>query len=119
MRFSISARILALFVAVIFLAGCSSTKMAKDFNGMGSPDGTPIAHLSTSNMAVHLLMGKPLWGDASLEKTVSDFTQAAKQEKASKVRIVQSTNTSYWYLFFPITLVLTPVITNVAGEAIK
>lgn len=108
--------VLALMMAV---TGCSSTKIAKDFNGLSSPDGQVLGHLSTSNVALHLLIGKkPLAGDASLEKTVADFTAAAKAQNASKVRIVQSSSRAWWFLFFPFTLVFTPVTSNVAGEAI-
>ncbi len=112
-------KFLCLVVLVAFLPGCSSTTIAKDFNGLSSPDGTVIGHLSTSNVALHLLMNKPLKGDASLEQTVADFTAAAKAENATKVRIVQSSQRKLWYLFFPFTLVITPVFSNVAGEAIS
>ena len=108
-----------LLAVIVALSGCSSTKVASEWNGMGSPDGKALGHLSTSNVAIHLLIGKkPLAGDASLEKTVSDFTAAAKDQGASKVRIVQSSSRAWWFLFFPFTLVFTPVTTNVAGEAI-
>lgn len=111
---------LALFLALAVLSGCSGTKYAKEFNGVDSPDGDVIAHLSTSNLALHLLVGKkPLAGDASLEKTVSDFTAAAKSQGASKVRIVQSNVRAWWFIFFPFTLLITPVTSNVAGEAIE
>ena len=109
----------ALLLVLAMFSGCSTTTVAKDFNGMGTPAGKAV-HVSTSNMALHLLMGKKaLAGDASLEKTVADFTAAAKAEGASKVRIVQSSCNKMWYLFFPITLVLTPVMSNVAGDAIS
>ncbi len=102
-----------------FVTGCSSTKVAKDWNGLTSPDGQPVGHLSTSNVALHLMLGKsPVWGDASLEKTVADFTAAAKANNASKVRIVQSRQTNWWFVFFPFSLLVTPVTSNVAGEAI-
>jgi hypothetical protein len=70
-------------------------------------------------MAIHLLMKKPLAGDASLEKTVADFTAAAKSEGATKVNIVQSSCNKLWYIFFPISLVVTPVLSNVAGDAVS
>ena len=107
-------------MALLYLSGCSSTTVAKDFNGLKTADGTPIAHLSTSNVAIHLLVGKkPLVGDASLEKTVSDFTAAAKSHNASSVRIVQSSKRAWWFIFFPFSLLFTPVTSNVAGEAIQ
>lgn len=112
----LSAYILLLAV----FSGCSSTTVAKDFNGLATTEGQPIAHLSTSNVAVHLLVGKkPVWGNASLEQTVADFTAAAKAEHASKVHIVQSSQTKLWFLFFPFTLLVTPVFSNVAGEAVQ
>lgn len=119
MKNTFTLKVLSLFVAVATLAGCSSTTVAKDWNGVGSPDGQVLGHLSTSNVALHLLVGKkPLSGNASLEQTVSDFTAAAKQQGATKVRIVQSSRRNWWFLLFPFTLVLTPVTSNVAGEAI-
>ena len=109
----------SLLLLLAFVTGCSSTKVAKDWNGLSSPDGTPVGHLSTSNVALHFLLGKtPMVGDASLEKTVSDFTAAAKTHNASKVRIVQSRQTNWWFIFFPFSLLVTPVTSNVAGEAI-
>jgi hypothetical protein len=116
-----SMKSLALLLAVIVtLSGCSSTKVANEWNGVGSPDGKVLGHLSTSNIALHLLVGKkPLAGDASLQQTVSDFTAAAKAQGASNVRIVQSNSRAWWFIFFPFTLVLTPVTSNVAGEALS
>lgn len=110
--------LLVVLTALTMFSGCSTTTVAKDFNNLGTPDGKAV-HVSTSNIALHLLMSKPLAGDASLEKTVADFTAAAKTEGASKVRIVQSSCNKLWFLLFPITLVVTPVLSNVAGDAIS
>ncbi|MBI3313162.1 MAG: hypothetical protein HYZ83_02880 [Candidatus Omnitrophica bacterium] len=110
---------IALLVIAAFLSGCSSTTVARNFNGVPTTEGEPIGHISTSNVAIHLLLGKnPVWGDASLPKTVEDFTAAAKAERASKVRIVQSKRMNWWFIFFPFTLLITPVTSNVAGDAI-
>ena len=109
---------LALFLVLAVFSGCSTTTVARDFNGLGTPAGKAV-HVSTSNMALHLLMSKPLAGDASLEKTAEDFTAVVKKEGATKVRIVQSNCNKLWYVFFPITLVVTPVLSNVAGDAIS
>ena len=109
---------LALLLVLAMFSGCSSTTVAKNFSGLGTPAGKAV-HVSTSNIALNFLMSKPLAGDASLEKTVADFTAAAKSEGASKVRIVQSNSTKWWLLMFPFTLLLTPVTSNVAGDAIS
>lgn len=111
--------LVVLVCCLMIVTGCSSTKMATDFNGLSTPNGG-AKHLSTSNIAIHLMLGKnPVWGNASLEKTVADFTAAAKAEGASKVRIVQSSSQAWWFLLFPFTLLVTPVTSNVAGDAIS
>lgn len=113
-----SLKFLALAFSIITLSGCSSTTIAKDWNGVGSPDGQVLGHVSTSNIAIHLLGKKPLSGDATLETTVSDFTLAAKGLNASKVRIVQSNQFKWWFILPPFSIFITPVTSNVAGEAI-
>jgi hypothetical protein len=114
-------RILGLIVivaAVVLASGCSSTSMAKDFNGLTTPDGK-ATHVSTTNIAVHMLFSKPVWGNATLEETVSCCTKAAKDDGASKIRIVQSDVTTYWWVLPPISFVIHPVVSNVAGDAIR
>jgi hypothetical protein len=112
------------FISLILLCSllcisCSTTRQAANFNGLSTPEGRPIAHLSTSNLAIHLLGTMPLVGDASLTGTVDNFTQVAKMKNASKVRIVQSSVFSWWFVFPPFSFVLTPVSSNVAGDALE
>jgi hypothetical protein len=68
--------------------------------------------------AVHFAVVVPFIGDASLEGAVRDFTEEAKQEGAERVRIVQSNETTLWWILPPVSFVLTPRFTNVAGEAL-
>ena len=84
---------------LLLCAACSTTRRATNFNGLSTPGGKPIAHLNTSNLALHLLVTRPLLGDATLEGTVDDFTKAAKQENAGKIQIVQSSVFSWWFIF--------------------
>lgn len=105
--------------AIMLCTACSTTSKATNFNGLSTPQGTPVAHMSTSNLAIHLLADKPLVGDATLEGTVADFTRAAKAENASKVNIVQSSVTRWWFILPPFSFVLTPVSSNVAGDALQ
>ncbi len=107
-------------MVVLVFSGCSSTKAARNFNGLPTTEGNAV-HLSTSNIALHPLFGTGagVAGDASLEKTVSDFTEAAKAEGASKVRIVQSSRRAWWFVFPPVSFFITPVTSNVAGDAVK
>jgi len=108
---------LAVIVAVA--AACTTTRKATNFNGLKTLEGKTATHINLTNYALNLLLFRPLLGDASLQKTVSDFTLEAKVEGASEVRIVQSRSSMLWYMMIPISLVVTPVITNVAGDAMK
>lgn len=109
----------ALVVVTLTVAtGCSMTSTATEFNGLTTPDGA-VTHVSTTNVAVHFLFSEPVIGDATLHQTVSDHTEAAKAEGAKSVRIVQSSVSTLWYIFPPITFIIHPVISNVASDAIR
>ena len=100
-------------------AGCSISSKATDFSGLKGLDGDKVTHINTRNYAIHLFITKPLWGDATLQNTVKNFTEEAKKTGASKVRIVQSDEWTMWYLLPPLTLIFTPVTVDVAGDAIQ
>jgi len=110
---------LTLACLIPLMSGCASTKHARDFSGLTTPYGD-ASHLNTSKYALHFLFGTfPLIGDASIEQTVADFTLAAKEDGASQVRIVQSDKMNWWFIFPPISFLITPVSSNVAGDAIR
>ena len=115
MRYS-AMTVLVLVMGVA--AGCSISSKATDFNGLRGLDGDKVTHINTRNYAVHLLLTKPLFGDATLQNTVKAFTEEAKKTGATKVRIVQSDEWTLWYLLPPLTLIFTPVTVDVAGDAI-
>lgn len=109
---------LSLACTVLLFTACSTTRKATNFNGLSTPDGKPIAHQSTSNLALHLFASQPLVGDATLEGTVADFTRAADEENATNVRIVQSHVLAWWFILPPFSFILTPVTSNVAGDVL-
>ena len=100
-------------------AGCSISSRGTDFSGLKGLDGDKVTHINTRNYAVHLFITKPLFGDATLQNTVKNFTEEAKKTGATKVRIVQSDEWTMWYLLPPLTLLFTPVTVDVAGDAIQ
>ncbi len=108
-------------ITVAFLAaqGCTMTSTASSYNGLKDFDGNEVTHYNTTNVALHVLFKDPLWGDASFDKTMSDMTSAAKADGHENVRVVQSSKSTLWYLFFPLTLVINPVVSNVAADAHK
>lgn len=98
--------------------GCSISSQATDLRGMKGVDGDKLTHINTRNYAIHLFMIKPLWGNATLQATVQSFADEAKKAGATKVRIVQSDETTMWYLIPLLGFIFTPVTTVVAGDAL-
>ena len=107
---------LLLATVVLMAAGCSFTSKAAQFNGLTDFEGKKVTHVNTTNLAVHLLFKQPVWGNATLEQTVSDLTDEAKAGGASEVRLVQSGTTTYWWVFPPLSFVVHPVIGNAAAD---
>jgi hypothetical protein len=99
-------------------AGCSISSTASDLRGIKGMDGDKLTHINTRNYAIHLFMTKPIWGDATLNTTVQSFADEAKKHGATKVRIVQSDESTMWYLIPILGFIFTPVSTNVAGDAL-
>ncbi|MFW6279928.1 MAG: hypothetical protein ACOC2T_02770 [Planctomycetota bacterium] len=102
--------------AMVLGAGCTMTDRGTDLNGMTNMDGEDVVHQSTTNVALHFLFSKPVINDGRLQKTVADFTADATEYGASEVRIVQSSKSTYWYVMPPISFIVQPVVTNVAGD---
>lgn len=108
---------LVLLLTVV-LTGCALTSKATNFSGLNSVDGPAPAHINMTKYALHIFIIFPFLGDATLEKTVAEFTEEAKKLGKSKVRIVQSDQTRLWWIFPPFSLIVTPAWTNVAGDAV-
>ena len=105
-------------VVLLSIAGCAMTSKAPDFSGLKDVDGSDAVHINMTKAALHFAVALPFIGDASLEGAVRDFTEEAKKEGAERVRIVQSDETTLWWILPPISFILTPKFTNVAGEAL-
>lgn len=109
---------LASTLVLLTFSGCAMTSTAPDFSGLKDVDGTEAVHINMTKAAVHFAVAMPFIGDASLKGAVRDFTEEAKKEGAERVRIVQSDETTLWWILPPISFLLTPKFTNVAGEAL-
>jgi hypothetical protein len=107
-----------LILAAIVLSGCALSSKASDFSGLKSVDGANPVHINLTKYALHLGVIWPMLGDARLDQAVADFTKEAKKLGATKVRIVQSDETRLWWILPPISLIVTPAWTNVAGDAV-
>ncbi|MCZ8237156.1 MAG: hypothetical protein O9346_12860 [Leptospiraceae bacterium] len=105
---------------LIFVTNCTSTKSAKRFSNIDTPDGKPATFQSTTNLGINLLIvAYELHDKASLDNTVNDFTLAARKEKASKHMITDTSCNPWWFIFPPFTLVITPVSCTVSGYTYK
>ena len=109
---------LAATMLLLALAGCAFTSRAPDFNGLKDIDGSDAVHINMTKAAIHFAVVEPFIGDASLKGAVRDFTEEAKKEGAERVRIVQSNETTLWWILPPVSFLFTPKFTNVAGEAL-
>jgi hypothetical protein len=110
---------LFLVCCLFCLSACALTSTAPNFNGLKHFDGSEApVHINLTKVAVHFGVVMPFIGDASLDGTVEEFTKAAKQVRANRVRIVQSNETTLWWIFPPISFLFTPKFTNVAGDAL-
>jgi len=117
MRHSAMVMVMLLLVMGV-AAGCSISSRATDFSGLKNINGDKVNHIHTRNWAVNLFVAQPLIGDATLQNTVKDFTAEAKKAGATKVSIADSSEKVFWWALPPFTLILTPVVTSVSGDAI-
>jgi len=108
---------LAIAVALCYATGCTMTTAAKDYSGLSIPEGAPKAHINRTNVAIHVLFSRPVVGDATLQTVVKDCTAAAKGEGATRIRLVQSDVSTYWWILPPISFLIQPVVANAAGDA--
>ena len=114
------SRILAGLLVCLSVAGCAITSKAPNFNGLKELDGSDhLSHINMTKVAVHCLIILPCIGDATLDGAVEDFTAEAQKVGAQRVRIVQSNETTLWWILPPISFLLTPRFTNVAGDALR
>jgi len=114
----LSALNLASLSLLLTLSGCALTSKAPDFSGLKDVEGSDAVHINMTKVALHFGVVVPFIGDASLEGAVRDFTKEARNEGAERVRIVQSDETTLWWILPPVSFILTPRFTNVAGEAL-
>ena len=111
-RWSLACFVLALGAA------CSSTVVATETHGILDEDGDAFAHQETKIWALHLFCsaGLPLWEDASMGNAVDEFTAFAAAHGNRHARLTDSETTTWWWVLFPISLVLTPISAEVSGD---
>jgi len=94
---------------------CITHSHSTEFNGVPGVRGEPVEYQSTSSYALHFLFAFGLAGDASKQNTIDQFTKEASARGASRVRITQTSSSTYWYIFPPISFFVHPVVHTVEG----
>ncbi len=107
--------LLALSLLAI-LPACVSHSHITKFNGVDGIRGEPVEYQTTTSYAFHFAFIFGLFGDASKENTIDQFTQEASARGATRVRITQTSSSTYWYIFPPISFFFHPVQQTVEGE---
>ncbi len=98
------------------LGSCTTHTHVTEFNGVDGLRGEPIEYQSTSTWALNFLFIFGIVGDSSLESTVDAFTKEASARSGKRVRITQTSSSTYWYIFPPLSFFFHPVQQTVEGE---
>lgn len=110
-------RLRALAVAVACaLTSCSFTSTATHWNGRLDPEGRPVLMKATTNVGINLLVFIPLLGNITLDEMVDVTTEAIARHDGTRVRVVQTGSVNYSLAYWPLTLLVTPVTTEVYIE---
>ncbi len=111
-------RTLSLFVLFLlaFLPACVSHSHITKFNGVNGIRGEPIEYQTTTSYAFHFAFIFGLLGDASKEGTIDEFTKEASARGATRMRVTQTSSSTYWYVFPPLSFFFHPVQRTVEGE---
>jgi hypothetical protein len=111
--------IVKILLVLLPLTGCTLSSTASDFHGLRDIDGGIPTHMNSTTYGLQLFVMLPFIGDGSLKKSVSEFTKQAKELGGTRVRIVQSNETLLWWILPPLSLIVTPAWSNVAGDVMR
>ena len=99
-----------------FLPACVTHSHITKFNGVDGIRGEPIEYQTTTSSSFHFLFIFGLFGDASKDHTIDAFTKEASARGATRMRITQTSSSTYWYIFPPLSFIFHPVQQTVEGE---
>ncbi|MFT4538068.1 MAG: hypothetical protein ACI841_002076 [Planctomycetota bacterium] len=116
MKTSLPSLALASLALIPLFASCSTHSHMTKFNGVNGLRGEPVEYQSTSTWALHFLFAFGVAGDASKGNTISEFTKEASARGGTRVRIAETSSSTYWWIFPPISFLLHPVQTTVNGD---
>jgi len=118
LRFFLPAVALALFA--LLSGACTTVDHGRRFNGVSTTEGRPLAYQATTTYAIHLLCGAlPFIGDASIEGSMDQYTQKAREIGGNRISVSNVDTENYCtgvlgFTIFPIFV--TPMQTTIYGE---
>lgn len=110
-------RTLALGLLLALTAGCITHSRATDTSGVTDIRGEPFEYQMTSSYSLRFLFLFDLFGTGSTPDVVEEFAAEAQRRGSTRMRITQTSSTTYWYVFPPLSFFIHPVVTSVEGDA--
>jgi len=101
----------------LVLPGCSSSTLWDLDKDLINRQRDAIDFQVTTVGGVHFLFGSlALFGDGTLRNGLKHFQEAALENNAQGIRIVETDTTVYWWVLPPLTFLFPVVVTRVTGD---
>ena len=107
---------LALSPVLWLLPSCVLHEHSSEHSGIPGVRGEPIEYQVTTTVGLQGLFLFDLWGDASVEASVKEFSAEASARGATRADIQRVNTTVLWYVLPPISFLIHPVVTDVQGS---
>jgi len=109
-------RLLLSAVLLFTTSSCVLHGRATDFSGVAGIRGEPVEYQTTTSYSLAFVFVWHAFGDATLQNTVKEFSAEASERGAQRVRITNTSSSTYWWVFPPISFFVHPVVTTVQGD---
>jgi hypothetical protein len=106
----------AVLLAALLFPGCTFISHANDWNGLNSPDGTPVHALTATTCGFQFLCFFPFLGPVQLDGTIDRATEQIRERGGDRVRLVFMGSSNYWWVLPPLSWLVTPVISEATLE---
>ncbi len=97
------------------LSSCVIHSRATEFNGVDGIRGEPIEYQTTTLYGLKFLFTWDLWGKSSLQAAVDEFTEEASGRGATRVNISDTSGTTFWFIYPPLSFLFHPTVCTVEG----
>lgn len=109
------APLYALLLAPL-LGSCSMHSLATRWNGHVGPDGEPVFVLTSTYLGLHLTGMIPMAGETTIEAMVDESTRWITAADGSRLRLVETESSNFWWALPPLSWIFSPVLTSVTFE---